>query len=108
MDKGKGSALFFNVLCLILTIVLILSVMKFCFNGSSVSFAEFLEYVSKTPQIDVSYQKYAIVLGDWGAFNFLKYFFEALATIINVGVWLCRNIANLLVVITYYVTFLFV
>lgn len=108
-DRGYGARLFFNVLTLIMSVLLILSVIKFSFAGSSVSFAGFLDYVSKTPQISVEYQDVFIILGDWPSWaNWLRVFIEALSSVLSIIWWICRNIANLLTVVSYYLFYLFV
>ena len=110
MDKGKGVVLFFRILCLILLVVFMISIIKFCFGSStSVSFAGFLNYISNTPQISVNYQKVASVAGSWPDWAlWLKAIITVFTEIINVVWWIMRNVANLLTVVTYYVVYIFI
>lgn len=107
-DKGVGFRIFFYILTLILTIVLIFSIIRVSFGADTISFRSFLEYTSTTPSVDISYIEYVKIGGDWGLIDGLRTFLNYIMTIVNVALWLCKNVANLLVFVFYYVRFLFV
>ena len=107
-DRASGLKILFNVLTVCLCFVLIVSVIRVAFDFNPISFSGFLDYVSKTPSIDISYYTYLSIGGDWGVIDGLRVFLNYIMVIINVLLWLCKNVANLMLFVVYYVRFLFV
>lgn len=107
-EKGSGAKLIFSILSLIICIILIFSVIRIAFGSTSLSFTSILNYSANTPQIDVSYIQYLNIGGDWGVVDGIRRFLNSIMSIFNIGIWMCKNIANLLLFIFYYVSLLFV
>lgn len=107
-DKGSGLKILFHVLTIILSLLLIFSVIRIAFGSNSLSFGSFLEYVSKTPSISISYVDYLHIGGDWAIFDGFRSFLNTIMTVFNIAIWMCKNIGNLLVFVFYYVRFLFI
>lgn len=107
-DKGSGLKIVFFIFTLIISIALIFSVIRISFGGSSLSFTSLLNYSANSPKVDISFVEYYRIGGDWGLFDFFRLFLNMIMSIFDIGVWLCKNIYNLVSFITYYVVLLFV
>ena len=107
-DKAGGLKIIFSILALILSVALIFSVIRIAFGSDALSFTSILNYSANTPTIDISYVEYLRIGGDWGLFDGFRNFLNTIMTIFNIGIWMCKNIGNLLLFVFYYVTLLFV
>lgn len=108
-DRSLGVNILFRIICLMFSAVLIVSIFRVAFNGNSISFAGFLNYISNCPSIDVEYSVVAHVAGSWPDWAlWLRAIIEVFCGIINVVWWIMRNIANLLTFIVYFLGYLFV
>lgn len=107
-EKGYGLKIIFSILALIFSIVLLFSVFRIVFGSDPVSFSALLNYAASTPQIDISYVDYLYIGGDWGLFDGLRSFLNTIMSVFNIAIWMCKNIANLLIVVFYYITLLIV
>lgn len=103
----SGIALFFRVLFVIICFVLLINIGRILFNGSSVTFSGFLDFVSNTnfSQINVNIRDFTIV-SDWGLFNFLKDFINIFASLMGVTFFMVSNLLNLLLFILNFVVYI--
>lgn len=73
-----------------------------------ISFTTFLEFISNPPAIipNVNISDFAIT-GSWGAFNFLKNFFNIFAQLIGIVVWFASSVLNLFAYAFYFIRYIF-
>lgn len=75
-SKSTGSISIFG---LIFVIIFVIAFVNYLRTGqiSNVTFKGFIEFLANAPQIDVSWSLVDLTIyGDWGAFNFLRIFFN--------------------------------
>lgn len=105
-DKGKGVNIVASVVIIILCTVLIGSIIKIVFGGSSFTFAGFLDYIADVPQITIKNINIFSIGGDWGIIDGLRKFLNNIMSIANFGVWFSTQLINGLTYIFYFVKFL--
>lgn len=97
------SSIVLRVLSLVFLLVLFTSlVMKLQGNSSTLTFESFINFISTAPQISPSFAVIPKFTADIGIFQFFADFINYLSTILNILVFLFKNLLNL---ITYVVWF---
>lgn len=109
MQESKINKGAFAVLGLILICILTVMLFRDLNNApTSITFNSFLDYISNVPEMKfVNISDFAIT-GSWGAFNFLKDFFNLFTKFIGFTIWLGQNVYNLLIWLWYIVSYIFV
>lgn len=114
MDKFKKSnqasysRLFLSILLILSLLLLFVSLFRKANNGSDISFASFLDWLSNlnTFQFNVNIQDF-FIYGNWGVFDFLRNFFNIFTGLFGVIVYLFSNLLNLFIYLTQFIVFLY-
>ncbi len=107
-DHGVGARIVGSVLLIIFILVLVGSIFKIVFGGSSFTFAGFLEYITGVPQITITDINIFHIGGDWTLFDGFRKFLNSIMSIVNFSVWFGAQLINGLSYIFYFVKFLLV
>ena len=107
-SKGLGFKILFQILFILLTVILVFSIIRTTFGGSSVTFSSFLDYISNVPQIKITNVNIMHIGGDWLIFDGFRQFLNTIMSIANFGVWFTTQLLNGLSYIFHFVRFLFV
>lgn len=98
----------FGIFGLIFLVLLALGVISVLKEDNIVSFKGLLDFLANAPQIDLSFLDWsAINLGDWGAFNWLRDFFNIFISAINVVVFVGTMAVQLIMYFLYFLKFIF-
>lgn len=105
--KGdSGLKILNSVLLIILSAILIGSVLRIVFGGSSFSFSAFLNYLHSVPQIEITNVNIFTINGEWAILDSLRRFLNNIMSIFNFGAWMCIQLLNCLSYIIYFVKFI--
>lgn len=107
-DYGLGVKIVFYVLSIIFAIVLLGNVIRIAFGTGTFTFTAFLEYISKSPQVDMTYIELWNLGGSWGILDPLRNFFNSFSSILSFIIWLGKSLVNGLAYLFYFVRFLLV
>lgn len=105
-DPGAGARIFGSVLLILFCCVLIGSIIKITFGGSSFTFAGFLDYLTGVPQIKFSYVDMFYISGEWTILDGFRRFLNSIMSFVNFFVWFCTQLLNCLSYIFYFIKFL--
>lgn len=107
-DKGKGANIILSVLVILFCGVLIFSIIKIVFGGQMFTLGGFLDFVSHSPQLNVTFVEYFSIGGDWGIVDGLRKFLNIIMSVLNYGVWFGRQAINTIIYCFYFLRFLIV
>lgn len=104
--------IFGNLLTAISCLLLFLAVVGFLTNGGGVnaSLQSFMSALSRAPVVSTEWCQSLVsftIQGDWGAFDFLKEFFNSFVGFVGVFGYLAVGIAQALVFCAYFVAYIF-
>lgn len=107
-DYGGGARILGSILLIILCTVLIGSIIRIVFGGSSFTFSSFLAYLQDVPQISIGNLNIFYINGDWAVLDGLRKFLNSIMSIINFAVWMFSQLVNCLFYLFYFVKYLLV
>lgn len=97
------------IVCLVV-LLLTATLLRF-FGGENTApptFTGLVEYMQDAPQVNFGKFSDYRITSSWGAFNFLRNFFNWFTSMISIGVWLAQSFINLLLYAVYFVQYLFI
>lgn len=103
VSRGLPYSSIFRIFSIVLLLVLVTSlIMKLQGNSGTLTFESFINFLSTAPQISPSFAVIPKFTADIGIFQFFADFINYLSTIVNILVFLFKNLLNL---VTYVVWF---
>ena len=102
------SFIVFRVLAIAMFIILVGTlVMKLQGNSSTLTFQSFIEFLQTAPQISPDFAVIPKFTSEIGIFQFFADFINYLGTIINILVFLFKNLANLVLYVVWFFGWMF-
>lgn len=98
-DSAKGVSIVGNVLLVVFLSILVINYIRVLSSGEVLTFQAFIEYLSNVYALPLPNLSSLAITGDWGVFEFLRYFFNTLVSIFNFGVWFSVSAANAVLMI---------
>lgn len=98
-----------RVLFIILCALLIGNFIRKLSSGANLSFSSFLNWLGNVDYFQLNIKiSFFTIKGSWGAFNFLRNFFNIFANLFGVVVYMCSNLISLISFLTQFFAFVFV
>ena len=108
LSRGMPYNSILRIFGMVLLLVLVTSlIMKLQGNSGSLSFESFINFLATAPQISPSFAIIPKFTADIGIFQFFADFINYLGTIINILVFLFKNLANLVVYVVWFFGWVF-
>lgn len=105
--KFSKSSLFLSVVSIFVLILVLVNFVRVIRDGDYLSFTSFLEWLSTIRDFNISFDINSLTTSvNWGIFNGLRDFLNALGTCVGFSIWFITNIINCLIFVFQFVVFI--
>lgn len=99
-EKQKKNILINFIVLLVITIIALSFIRGILNPNSTYSFTQFLQDLVELSNYQINSVNLGdfSIIGDWGIFDGLRLFLNSIMSIINLLVWVCQSLLNVLIV----------